>query len=125
MILLKGKVNHLQHATDIMEVKAFNIIFFDILDVAFIVNGKDQVGDAVTFGSKHLFLDTTHGQHATTQGNLARHGQLALHLALREGRCQGSKHSDTRRRAILGCGTFRHMDMDIPSIEHLRVDLQQ
>ena len=108
-----------------MEVQTFDIVFFDLLDIAFVIHGEDQVGHPVAFGGEDLFLYAADGQHASSEGDLAGHGQLSLHFTLGEGRGQGGQHGDSRRGAVFGCRAFGHMNMDIPSIENIRVDVQQ
>ena len=93
---LQSEVEHLHHVLHIVEVQTFDIVFLDILNVMLIVHGKDKVGDAVALGGKDLLLHAAHRQHTTTQGDLARHGQLAFHLTLRESRSQCGEHGDTR-----------------------------
>ena len=108
-----------------MEGEPFQVGILDFFDVFAVLLREDNVAYAGSFGRQNLLLDTAHGQHFAPQGNLARHGQVVFHLALREGRGQRGDHSDTGRGAVFGNGTFGYVDVHGPLVEHIFVDAQQ
>ncbi len=63
--------------------------------------------------SQKFLLQSTNGQHLSTQCDLAGHCDICAHRDLRQGRNQRRAHSDTSARAILGGGALWHVDMDV------------
>lgn len=120
----EGEVPHLLHVLHIVEGDALAIDLGDLLHVALILGTHHDVGDAGTLGGEDLLLDAADGQHLAAQRDLARHGRVLAHLALGQRRGQGGGDGDARRRAVLGRGALRHVDMDVPLVEEAVVNAQ-
>ena len=91
--------------------------FWNVIQVPQVCLGNDDVLDLVPFGGHRLFPQSTDGQHPPGKGKLAGHGGGSLHgLAGQQGH-QGGGDGDTRRGAVLGCGSLRHVDVDGVGVE--------
>src|SRR6266702_8722059 len=75
--------------------------------------GKNRLEDAYAVCRQQLLLQAADGKHLAAQRDLARHGDVAPHLDLRQGTGQASSERDPGRRSILGNRSFRHMHVDI------------
>ncbi len=74
-------------------------------------------------GAQDLLLDAADGQHAAGEGDLAGHGDVVPRRAAGEGRDHGGRHRHARRRAILGDGARRDVDVQV-ALEALGRDAQ-
>ena len=116
---------HLADILDVMEREPLEIDGLDFGNVTSVFFAEDNVGDAGTLGSEYLLLDAAHGQHLAAQRYLARHGQIGTHLALGECRSQSRCHGDACRGAVFGNGAFGYMEVYVPMVEHLGIDMER
>ena len=124
LLVEEGKVYHLAYVFHIMERQPLQILGFDLLDIFPVLLTQYQLLDAGTFGCEYLLLDTAYGEHLAAQRYLARHGKVLLHLTLREGRDERCCHGDTCARSVFGDGSFGHVDMHVPILEHILADIE-
>ena len=71
-----------------------------------------------------LFAQTSDGEHAAAQRDLARHGDVTVHRLPRQRgehrRCDG----DTGARAVLGDGPLGKVDVDVLCLIKIRRDAE-
>ena len=75
-------------------------------------------------GRQQLFLQAADRQHPAAQRDFAGHGDVAMHRNAGEDRDDGGGHGHARRRAVLGRRAFRHVHVDVATIEHRRLDAE-
>ena len=67
-----------------MELHIRAVFLWNFLNVFHVFLTHHDICNACTLGCQYLFLDTADRKHLATQGNLARHGRVLAHLALRK-----------------------------------------
>ena len=73
---------------------------------------------------ENLFLDASHGQHFPPQGDLAGHGQAAVHRQPEDGRGDGSGDGDAGGRPVLGDRPLGHVHVDVDLLLEIAVQPQ-
>src|SRR6185369_11838095 len=92
-----------------------------VLDVLF----RDQGGlQATAYRSQQLFFQAADRQDFTAQGDFAGHAHFATDRDAGVGGDQRRRHGNARRRAVLGRGAFRNVDVDVGLLEGLVLDAQ-
>ena len=73
--------------------------------------GKDHPANPGPVGGQHFLLDAADWQNEPGERDLAGHGSVAANGEAGIERRQGRRHGDTGRRAILGDGAGRNVDV--------------
>src|SRR5690606_18423816 len=89
-----------------------NLVFYVLVDIVKIFEVVLRKNDSpYTSASRrqYLFLDTSHRQDKSGQGDFAGHGCITAHLAVTEQGYQRTCHGHSGRRAVFRNGTGRNM----------------
>merc|ERR1719152_1081319 len=116
-ILCEGHVEHLLVVRRKVRCEPLLEDVRQLLVVTLVCLREDDVAHAGAACRDCLLLDATDGEHATREGELARHREIrACRPAHRKGEERGD-HRDARRGAILGGRPFRHVYVQLCLLE--------
>jgi len=91
------------------------------VDVLLVLPRQDDLADAHAPRRQHLFLDAADGQHASGEGNLAGHGDVAAHRATRQLGGERRRHGDAGGRTVLRDGARGHVQVKLRVLEEVGI----
>src|ERR1700760_933103 len=95
-----------------------------VVQVAPVALRQDHVGQTRRVGGEDLLLEAADGPDATLEGHLTGHPDGVLHRPLGEQRGERGHHRDAGRRAVLGDGAGRDVDVEGLVLELRWVDVE-
>ena len=88
-------------------------IRWDVFNIYFVVDWKNDFSNPCPNGPQNLLLHTTNRQHASSQCQLARHRHITSDLPPRYGRHECRCHGDSGRRTVLGNRPSRDVNVNL------------
>src|SRR3989339_190205 len=102
---------------DELKGQAFLDVLGDVLEVFFVFPGQDDGLDSGPARADYLFLDAADRHYLAPEINLAGHGDVVADSFIDEERGQGHADGHASRRAVLGCGPGRDVDVDVVTVK--------
>ena len=107
-----------------MECHSLKILVGYFVHVFLVVVTEHDMFYSCSFGREYFFLYATHRQYLSPQRYLSGHSHLFPHFPLCQCRGDGCRDSDAGRRTVFWCCPFRHVDMDVITVEYPVVDVE-